>query len=156
MLKSIRNRLRALRWPRVLILALLIAAVPAALAWPHWRVDPEYHALWILLSQARARAATAGPVTVRFTNHRAVVEDRRGAVLDTLFLVTLAEVRYQTTQGDRRIVFGPGGPTSAYNVHLHGGDVTLRAWTGQERALWVHCTGGITEGRNDDWTPNRR
>ena len=156
MLKSIRNRLRALRWPRVLVLALAVAVVPAALAWPHWRVDPEYHALWMLLSQARTRAATAGPVTVRFTDWGAVVEDRRGAVLDTLFLATLAEVRYRTTQGDRRIVFGPGGPTSAYNMHLHGGDVTLRAWTGQERSLWVHCTGGITEGRNDDWTLNRR
>lgn len=22
--------------------------------------------------------------------------------------------------------------------------------------LWVHCTGGITQGRNDDWTLNRR
>ena len=66
-----------------------------------------------------------------------------------------AEVRYQTTQGDRRIVFSPGGPTSPYNLHLHGGDVTLRAWTGRERALWVHCTGGITEGRIDDWMLNR-
>jgi hypothetical protein len=96
-------------------------------------------------------------VTVRFTDHRAVVENRAGDVLESLFLATLAEVRYQTTQGDRRIVFSAGGgQTSPYNVHLHGGDVTLRAWTGQERSLWVHCTGGITGERNDDWTPNRR
>ena len=98
-----------------------------------------------------------GPVTVRFTDHRTVVEDRAGKVLESLFLVTLAEVRYQTTQGDRRIVFSAGGgQTSPYNVHLHGGDMTLRSWTGAERSLWVHCTGGITQGRNDDWTLNAR
>lgn len=99
----------------------------------------------------------AGPVTVRFTDHSAVVENRASEVLESLLLVTLAEVRYQTTQGDRRIMFSAsGGQTSPYNVHLHGGDVTLRAWTGEERSLWVHGAGGITEGRNEDWTPNRR
>lgn len=60
-------------------------------------------------------------------------------------------------QSHRRIVFGPGARTTAYNIHLHGGDITLLVvWTGRERSLWVHCTGGITEGRNDDWTPNQR
>jgi len=66
-------------------------------------------------------------------------------------------VRRQTTQGDGRIVFSAGGrPTSPYNIHLHGGDVTLRAWTGQERSLWVHGAGGITGERNEDWTVNQR
>ena len=105
-----------------------------------------------------ARAPMAGAkrlATVRFTGHGAVVEDDAGGVIESLFLVTLGEVRYRTTQGERRIVFGSGGPTSSYNVHLHGGDVTLRAWTGHERSLWVHCTGGITEGRNEDWALNR-
>jgi hypothetical protein len=41
-----------------------------------------------------------------------------------------------------------------YNVHLHGGDITLRSWTGHDRSLWVHCSGGVTRGRNDDWTLN--
>lgn len=147
---------KTLRWPRVLILALMIAVAPTALICLYFRVDPEFHELWMLLSRARTLATMARPVTVRFTDWGAVMEDRRGAVLDTLFLATLAEVRYRTTQGDRRIVFSPGGPTSPYNLHLHGGDITLRAWTGRERSLWVHCTGGITGGRNDDWTPNRR
>ena len=134
-----------------------LAAVPTALAWQHFQVEQDYHALWRLLNGARTQAMRAGPVTVRFTHHRAVVENRTGDVLESLFLSTLHEVRYQTTQGDRRIVFSAGGgQTSPYNVHLHGGDVTLRAWTGQERSLWVHCTGGITEGRNDDWTVNQR
>ena len=108
---------------------------------------------------AGARAPMAGAkrrVAARRTGHGAVVEDRGDVVLDTLILATLAEVRYQTTQGERRIVFGPGGPTSPYNLHLHGGDLTPRAWTGRERSLWVHGTGGILEGRNDVWTPNRR
>ncbi len=115
-----------LRWPRVIALAL--AAVPTALAWQHFQVEQDYHALWRLLNRARTLAMGAGPVTGRFTDHRAMVEDRTGDVLEWLVLVTLAEVRYQTTQGDRRIVFSASGPTSPYNVHLHGGDVTLRAW----------------------------
>jgi len=143
-----------LRWPRVITLALALAAVPTVLAWQHFQVEQDYHALWMLLHRARTQAMRAGPVTVRFTHHRAVVEDRAGDVLESLFLVTLAEVRYQTTQGDGRIMFSAGGPTSPYNVHLHGGDVMLRSWAGAERSLWVHCTGGITGGRNEDWTVN--
>jgi len=145
-----------LRWPRVIALALALAAIPTALAWQHFQVEQDYHALWRLLSRARTQAMMAGPVTVRFTDYRVVVEDRAGDVLESLFLATLHEVRYQTTQGDRRIVFsnGGGGQTSPYNVHLHGGDLTLRSWTGAERSLWVHCTGGITGGRNEDWTVN--
>jgi hypothetical protein len=95
-----------------------------------------------------------GPVTVRFTGHRAVVEDRQGNVVESLWLMALGEVRYSTINGDRRIIFGQGGPTSPYNVHLHGGDMTPRSWTGHSRSLWVHCTGGVTGGRNDDWTLN--
>ena len=156
MLKPLLHRLRALRWRRVIALALALAAVPTALAWQHFQVEQDYHALWMLLHRARSQAMTAGPVTVRFTARRAVVEDRASDVIESLVLVTLGEVRYRTTQGDRRIVFGPGGPTSPYNIHLHGGDVTLQAWTGHQRSLWVHCTGGITQGRNEDWTLNRR
>lgn len=145
---------RILRWLLVLVLA--IAAGPIALAWQHFRVDREFHMLFMLLSRARTQAMIAGPVTVRFTDHAAYVERPDGSLLESLFLFTLGKVRYQTIQGGRQIVFGAGGPTSAYNIYLHGGDVTLRAWTGYERALWVHCTGGITEGRNEDWTLNRR
>lgn len=156
MLKPLPHRLRALRWRRVIALALVIAAGPVALAWQHFQVEREYHALWMLLGRARTQAMASGPVTVRFTDHGAVVENRAGDVLESLTLVTLNEVRYRTIRGDRRIVFSAGGPTGPYNVHLHGGDVTLRAWTGHACSLWVHCTGGITQGRNDDWTLNRR
>jgi hypothetical protein len=69
-------------------------------------------------------------------------------------MMTLNEVRYSTIRGDRMIVYGQEGPTSPYNVHLHGGDITLRPWTGHSRSLWVHCSGGVTEGRNNDWTLN--
>jgi hypothetical protein len=47
-------------------------------------------------------------VTVRFFTHH-----RAGDGLKLLFLATLHEVRYSTTQGDGRIVFSAdGGPTS--------------------------------------------
>jgi hypothetical protein len=138
------------------MLSLVIAAGALAVVWQHFRVDREFHALYMLLSRARTRATMAGPITVRFTDHAAYIEGPDGSLIESQLLVTLSEVRYQTTRGDRRIVFDAGGPTNPYNVHLHGGDVTLRAWTGHERALWVHCTGGITEGRNDDWTLNHR
>jgi hypothetical protein len=95
-----------------------------------------------------------GPVTVRFDGWRAVVEDPHGQAIESLWLTTLGEVRYSTIQGDKRIIFGQGGPTSPYNIYLHGGDMTLRSWTGHSRSLWVRCSGGVTEGRNDDWTLN--
>ena len=52
-----------------------------------------------------------GPVTVRFTGHRAVVEDWQGGVIEYLWLTTLDEVRYRTTKGEGMTVFGQGGPT---------------------------------------------
>jgi hypothetical protein len=87
MLKSLGDRLCALRWPRVIALALALAAVPTALAWQHFQVERDYHALWMLLHRARTQAMRAGPMTVRFTDHRA------GDVLQSLFLATLHEVR---------------------------------------------------------------
>jgi hypothetical protein len=93
-------------------------------------------------------------VTVRFDGWRAVVEDPHGQAIESLWLTTLGRVRYSTIQGDRRIIFGQGGPTDPYNTYLHGGNVTLKSWTGRSRLLWVHCSGGVTGGRNDDWTLN--
>jgi hypothetical protein len=84
------------------------------------------------------------------------MEDHHGQVIDSLWLTTLGEVRFKTTRGDRMIVYGQGGLTNFYNVHLHGGDVTLRSWTDHSRSLWVHCSGGVTGGRNDDWMLNPR
>jgi len=53
-----------------------------------------------------------------------------------------------------KAVEGSSRPTGPQDGHRLGGDVTLRAWTGQERSLWVHGAGGITGGRNEDWTLN--
>jgi hypothetical protein len=135
-------------------LALAIVAAPSLALWNESQVDREFHALYMLLLRTRSRAMQDGPMTVRFIGHRAVVEDRQGGVVKSLWLMTLDEVRYRTTKGKEMIIFGQGGPTSLYNIHLHGGDVTLRSWTGRSRSLWVHCSGGVTGGRNDDWTLN--
>lgn len=80
-------------------MALTIAAVPSAVLWNESRVDREFHRLYMLLLRARARAMQEGPVTVRFTGHRAVVEDRQGGVIEYLWLTMLDEVRYRTTKG---------------------------------------------------------
>jgi hypothetical protein len=119
-----------------------------------YSVDREYHALYMLLLRTRAKAMQDGPITVRFNGRRAIMEDRNGGAIESLWLTTLHEVQYRTIQGDRRIIFGQGGPTDPYNTHLHGGDVMLKSWTGRSRSLWVHCTGGVTEGHNNDWTLN--
>ena len=144
-----------IQWKKVMTLALTIAAVPAAVIWNTYQVDRDFHKAWMMLNRARTSAMQAGPVTLRFTSYRAITEDRDSAVLESLILPTLDEVRFQTTRGDRRIVFSAGGgQTSPYNIHEHGGDFTFRAWTGYSRSIWVHCTGGQTEGKNDDWTLN--
>lgn len=94
--------------------------------WNEFQVDRQYHALYMLLLRTRAKAMQDGPVTVRFTGRRAIMEDQNGGAIESLWLTTLHEVRYRTIQGDRRIIF----------------------------SLWVHCSGRVTRGRNDDWTLN--
>ena len=37
--------------------ALALAAVPTVLAWQHFQVEQDYHALWMLLHRARTQAA---------------------------------------------------------------------------------------------------
>jgi hypothetical protein len=148
-------------WKQVMKLTLAITVVTGvgagAVLGDAWRVDRDFHAVWLLLSRAKTKAREdgAGPVMVRFNGSKAIVEDRRSTVIESLRLPTLAEVRYKTTRGDRMIVFSAGGgQTSPYNIHEHGGDFTFRSWTGYRRSIWIHCTGGQTEGRNDDWTLN--
>jgi hypothetical protein len=144
-----------IRWRRVTALALILVAVPGVVAWNSFQVDRDLHKTWMLLSRARQQAMIGGPVKVLFTDHRVTVEDRSGKVIESRILWTLDEVRFTTTQGTRMIVFtGGGGQTSPYNIHLHGGDFTFQAWTGYSRSIWIHCSGGMSEGRNDDWTLN--
>lgn len=96
-----------LRRPRISAKALMIAVGPVALAWQHFQVDREFHALYLLLNQARTQAMQAGPVTVRFTPYTVRMEGPDGDVMGSRFLTTLQEVRYQTTQGDRRSTLIP-------------------------------------------------
>lgn len=122
-----------MRWRRVLLLALAVAAVPVAFMVEDFQVDRDFDRLYRFLGRARSHA------------------------IERLFLPTLSTVRYQTKIGAGRVVFGAGsGETSPFNVHLHGGDIALLPWLGRKRSVWVHCTGGITEGRNDDWARNAR
>lgn len=41
-----------LRGPRIIALALVFAAVPIMVAWQHFQVDREFHALYLLLNPA--------------------------------------------------------------------------------------------------------
>lgn len=147
-----------LRSRRVLLLALAFTALPLALMWQDFQLDRDFGALYRFLGRARSHAiAEAAPVAVRFSYSFAVAETLDGHTLERLFLPTLSAVRYDTKLGAGRVVFGAGtGDTNPYNIHLHGGDIALRSWLGRERSVWVHCTGGITEGRNGDWTRNSR
>lgn len=108
----------------------------------------------MLLHRARSQAmhTQTGPVTVRFNGYEAIAEDQDGKAIESLSLPTLDEVRFRTVRGDRQVIFASGGgQTNPFNVHLHGGDFTFKGWTGYSRSIWIHCTGGITTGRNDDW-----
>ena len=58
--------------------------MPSLALWNESRVDREYHALYMLLLRTRAKAVQDGPITVRFTGHRAVVEDRQGGAVEFL------------------------------------------------------------------------
>jgi len=147
-----------IRWQKVIKLAVTVALIPSiaivAVVWDEWRVDRDYYDARKLLYRARAKAMDAhlGPITVRFTEHEAITEDQSGQAIESLSLPTLDEVRFRTVRGDRQVIFAAGGgQTNPFNVHLHGGDFTFKGWTGYSRSIWIHCTGGITSGRNDDW-----
>jgi hypothetical protein len=111
-----------------------------AVLWNEWQVDRDFHAVWLLLSRAKAKAINSGvgPVMVRFNGHKAIVEDRRGTVIESLKLPTLDEVRYKTTRGDRMIVFSNGGgrpaPTTSMNTV-----VILSSGPGQATAARSGC-----------------
>lgn len=144
-------------WLRLTLVAItLVFAGLAIVNATFWGIDREYHQLWMLLSRARSLAMMSGPITVRFSGNTAFVENSDGSSIESLSMATLSEVRFKTTQGDRRIVFGSGGQTNSYNIYLHGGDITLRSWTGKSRSIWIHCTGGMTSGQNNDWSLNQR
>lgn len=148
-----------IQWKMVTKLAVAIALILSmtilAVMGDEWRVDRDFYSLQKLLYRAREKAFhdNRGPVTVRFTEDEAIMEDQDGKAIESLSLPTLAEVRFTTVRGDRRVIFAPGGgQTNPYNIHLHGGDFTFKGWTGYNRSIWIHCTGGIGPGRNDDWT----
>src|SRR5918992_380061 len=63
-----------LRWTRITALALAIAAAPSLAMWNESQVDREFNALYMLLLRTRAKAMQDGPMTVRFTGYRAVME----------------------------------------------------------------------------------
>ena len=86
-----------LRWTRITALALAIAAAPSLAMWNESQVDWEFNALYMLLLRTRAKAMQDGPMTVRFTGYRAVMENHHGQVIDSLWLTTLGEVRFKPT-----------------------------------------------------------
>ena len=85
----------------------------------------------ILAQGARTQSMADGPVILKFSEHYVLVEGANGKVIESMFLATLHEVRYQSTKGAGRIVYSAGsGDTAPNNIYLHGGDVTLRSWLG--------------------------
>jgi hypothetical protein len=65
------------------------------------------------------------------------------------YLPTLHEVDYQTTEGNGKIIITPKG-TDQYNIHLHGGNITMKSWLEHKRHILVHCsTSFATEGIMD-------
>ena len=64
---------------------------------------------------------------------------------------TLHIVDYETTEGNGKIIMTPKG-TDQYNIHVHGGNITMKSWLGHKRHIWVHCTSFATEGIMTDMT----
>ena len=121
---------RSARAWRGLALALLLAVGSATAAPPRGQAVPAADARRRLEVWGRELAEAKGRVTAHSARHVAWVAERHGTVLDALFLVTLRAAR------------ASGSPALA--------------GMNPRRPRWVRCTGGITEGRNDDWTVNQR
>jgi len=61
----------------------------------------------------------------------------------------LHNVNYDITLGKNMIVY-TGVGTSGHNIKEHGGDLTLRSWSGSKKYIAVNCNGMVTKGRYPD------
>jgi len=124
----------------------LVIAITAVL-WDHHRVTRDFGKLKDLLVTTRLAATEDGRSRiVRFIDKTVIVSDMKtGAVIRKIEVPTLHSVNYDTTIGEKMIVFTTTG-TEAYNKRIHGGDMTLKSWLGFRKNIAVNCTGYTSEG----------
>ncbi len=80
-----------------------------------------------------------------------VVNKKTTKEIYKIYLPTLHNIDYETTEGSGKIIMSPKG-TDQYNIHLHGGNITMKSLLGHKRHIWVHCTSFATEGIMKDKT----
>lgn len=136
---------------------LTMSALSCFLAWLAWldqnNIDRDVARLKQIIRETNQKSWRSKDIyELSFKNRKALVLNRdTGKVEGRLRVPTLHEVNYETIEGKGKIIFDGYG-TDSRNVLLHGGEIILRSWSGEERTLWIHCTGYVTEGKMTDRT----
>ena len=144
----IKEKLAGVHPVRMLLLTLAIVSSAMPIQWDRHRLHTDFDNTMSLLRFVWIDAGVNDrQLIVRFDGKRVVVVNRNtGIGMSALKIPTLHEVNYDTTLGNKMIVYSGVG-TSAYNKREHGGDLTLRSWFGFKKSIAVNCNGLVTEGR---------
>ncbi|MBU1233288.1 MAG: hypothetical protein KKD01_01300 [Proteobacteria bacterium] len=119
-------------------------------------IDRDYKNLRQLILETNNQAITKKIVLeLKFNNNKAIVVNRNtNNIFRQIRIPTFCKINYKTTEGPGKIIFTEHG-TDPYNIFLHGGDILLKTWFGEERSLWIHCTGFPNEGKMTDFTKRK-
>ena len=131
---------------RTLLLILIIVTIGFLVIQDYSRLTKDFSKLRSLLTKVRSNAIQNDiTLIVQFKGKNVIVKEKKGDVLDILYVSSLHNINYDTKLGKNMIVFSGRG-TSLYNIRVHGGDMTLKSWFGFRKNIAVNCTGLITEG----------
>jgi hypothetical protein len=131
---------------RILLLTVIIVSTGILVIQDYSRLTKDFSKLMSFLTKVRAKAIQNDITLItQFVGKNVIVKEKKGNVLDILYVSTLDNVNYDTKFGENMIVFSGRG-TSPYNIRVHGGDMTLKSWFGFRKNIAVNCTGLVTEG----------
>lgn len=141
----------------LLSLLLVVILLPCFIWLDQYQLNSDFKDLKSMLKEVRHEAfISKATFEIRFEGKTVKVENKKTAKeIYRLYFPTLHKVDYETTEGNGKIIMTPWG-TDQYNIHRHGGNITMRSWLGRERHIWVHCTALPTEGIMTDKTLRSR
>lgn len=113
----------------------------------HQKVERDFRNTKAFLNNARLETLEKGrALIVKFNEKEIRVSDyTTGKAVRSMKCPTLHEVNYDTKIGKDMIVF-ENGVTNAFNIRIHGGDLSLKSLFGFTKSIHINCAGYIREG----------
>jgi hypothetical protein len=135
-----------MNFKRIIILSIIFNSIGCLPLFDYHRVNKDFTELKDFLNEVRYSTIYDGKsYLVRFEDKQVDLYTFDDEFIRSLPVTTLNQVNYNTTLGDKMIVFRPGG-TNEHNIRIHGGDIRLKSWFGFSKNIAVNCTGFVSEG----------